>query len=310
MPQTSLWSFLTSSTNFPTELVSIPKGGTGPPAGLQDEHGTQIASAEKKKKHRVPQTPSKGTELEVQTTKSGVSSIPAKLNPGTGTDIASAVQNAEERKQDSDIFMGETIAEPGTSPSPIFETTLVLPRCPSISITTIQPEHLPPLMRLTTTLLPIKYPDVFYTNVISDPVASTFSRLALYTSKENLTFLQNSTSIPIGWIRCSLEPYPSATSPPSPTTPIYNQIYIKALCLLAPYRSMGVATALLDSILEQKEALREHNVQFVFAHVWESNEEALEWYEKRGFSRDEALVEGYYRRLRPQGAWIVRKEIG
>ena len=71
---------------------------------------------------------------------------------------------------------------------------------------------------------------------------------------------------------------------------------------------MGVAAALLENILREKDVLRQCNVQFIFAHVWESNEEALEWYEKRGFARD-VLVPGYYRRLRPGGAWLVRKEV-
>ncbi len=243
--------------------------------------------------------------------------VPVRDNRGTQTNIISAVNNAngETRKQDPDHLEGTAITKTGTPPLPLSYTTISLPHCPSITITSIRPDHLPPLTRLTTTLLPIKYPESFYTDAVSDPIASTFSRLALYipdtprSSSRTSNPIPIPIPIPIGWIRCSLEPYPEATLPPSPSRPIYNQIYIKALCLLAPYRSMGVATALLDSILRQKEVLREHNVQFVFAHVWESNEEALEWYEKRGFSREGGLIEGYYRRLRPRGAWIFRKEI-
>jgi len=43
--------------------------------------------------------------------------------------------------------------------------------------------------------------------------------------------------------------------------------------------------------------------------VWEANEEGMEWYKKRKFEildKDE----GYYRKLRPQGAFLVRKWIG
>jgi len=42
--------------------------------------------------------------------------------------------------------------------------------------------------------------------------------------------------------------------------------------------------------------------------VWENNEDALDWYSKRGFKRV-LLLERYYRRLKPGGAWIVRKEL-
>ena len=42
--------------------------------------------------------------------------------------------------------------------------------------------------------------------------------------------------------------------------------------------------------------------------MWEANIDALEWYQKRGFILGE-LVQGYYRRLKPDGARIVRRVI-
>lgn len=47
----------------------------------------------------------------------------------------------------------------------------------------------------------------------------------------------------------------------------------------------------------------------IYAHVWEENEEALEWYRKRGFSIGDVMG-GYYRRLRPSGARTVRRAVG
>lgn len=52
-----------------------------------------------------------------------------------------------------------------------------------------------------------------------------------------------------------------------------------------------------------------YNVEAVYAHVWERNEDALGWYERRGFVREDEIVEGYYRKLRPAGAWVVRKDM-
>lgn len=52
-----------------------------------------------------------------------------------------------------------------------------------------------------------------------------------------------------------------------------------------------------------------HGVRCVTAHVWEANEEGLEWYKKRGF--DIIGKEGaYYHKLKPSGAILVRKWIG
>lgn len=64
---------------------------------------------------------------------------------------------------------------------------------------------------------------------------------------------------------------------------------------------------LLQSVV--KKAVAEHGVRSVTAHVWEANEEGLEWYKKRGF---EILgkEEAYYRKLNPKGAFMVRRWIG
>ena len=183
-------------------------------------------------------------------------------------------------------------------PHPITQALANSPvvQAPRIAIAPVESSHLPALKRLTSTLLPIRYPESFFAEAVDDPLPATFSRVAIFSSK------------PVGWIRCCLDPFPEPTSPPSPATPIYNQIYIQALCLLAPYRGQGVAIALLENILSPG-TLTEHNIESIYAHVWEKNDGALSWYEKRGFRRT-MMVENYYRKLRPGGAWIVRKDIG
>lgn len=55
---------------------------------------------------------------------------------------------------------------------------------------------------------------------------------------------------------------------------------------------------------------REPRLGEAWAHVWEKSEEALEWYVKRGFVVDEQVVGGYYRRLNPAGARVVRLGMG
>ena len=48
----------------------------------------------------------------------------------------------------------------------------------------------------------------------------------------------------------------------------------------------------------------------MYAHVWEANTDALEWYGKRRFEIEKGVVEGYYRKLRPTGARVVRRRLG
>ncbi|KAI4102033.1 MAG: hypothetical protein L6R37_004645 [Teloschistes peruensis] len=98
---------------------------------------------------------------------------------------------------------------------------------------------------------------------------------------------------------------------PAPQVQETKYCYIQTLALLSPYRSKGIATMLLDSILATlcREPIY-YGTQFIYAHVWEMNEEALEWYKKRGFMVCEDLVGDYYRRLRPAGARLVWRQLG
>lgn len=153
---------------------------------------------------------------------------------------------------------------------------------PGSSIVLVDSFHIGAIKALTSVILPIRYPDKFFTAALSEEEAQDLSRVALMDQQ------------PVGWIRCRCEA--NAT----------KQLYIQALCVLALYRERGLATQLLEQIVNPYN-LKKYEATSIFAHVWESNEDALEWYQKRGFRRI-MLIEQYYRRLRPSGAWIVRKD--
>lgn len=148
---------------------------------------------------------------------------------------------------------------------------------------------------LNALTLPVPYPESFYKETMTEPHHS-ITLVALWHS--NLS--QNSSSDDpserpqlVGAIRCRILPS--------------SQLYISTIGILAPYRSHGIAMHLLQAVV--KKAVELHGVRSVTAHVWEANEEGLEWYKKRNF---ETLgkEDGYYRKLRPQGAFLVRKWIG
>jgi ribosomal protein S18 acetylase RimI-like enzyme len=161
------------------------------------------------------------------------------------------------------------------------------------TISLVERHHLHAIRRLTSTTLPMRYPDKFYTELVDNKDVGQFCRVALF---------ENS---PVGWIRCRLEPKDHTTSGPGNATTY--QLYIQALCILAPYRERGLATLLLEAVISM-ENMQKHACRSVYAHVWEQNEDALLWYEHRGFTRL-LLVDGYYKRLRPSGAWLVRKNL-
>lgn len=218
---------------------------------------------------------------------------------------------------------------------------------PQVTIEQVKTAHVPSLMRITGLLLPVRYPNSFYTATITDPLIASLSRVAIYhdnaaTSVAGMAFStaattksssHTSTDKVIGGIRCRLEPIipslSSTSSSPRNIRPITN-LYIQTLHLLSPYRGRGVAASLLNSLLYEdtqsstktprwkggekplpkvSAMVRHYNIRTVTAHVHETNDEALSWYISRGFAVQDGVVEGYYRRLTPGGAKIVRLEL-
>lgn len=226
------------------------------------------------------------------------------------------------------------VAAQTTGPIPITlpPTIAVLPSPPSIpsgaTIVPLEEHHIPALRRINALLLPVAYPDSFYSKVLDPLVSGLFSRAILWQDTPS--------DIPklIGGLVCRLEPnffldangQPLANPPPplgsnlkpSPSLSLntpYHAIYIQSLALLSPYRSLGLAAAALDHIIASATLLPAAgttiDARTIYAHVWTENEEGLKWYQARGFERDSSgPVKGYYFKLRPDTAWIVSRHIG
>ena len=192
--------------------------------------------------------------------------------------------------------------DPYTAQQPPPNATKPLPS--NFTIEPVTARTLQAYRRLITLLLPIRYPDKFYHESLEDATPDSIA----------LCVLWHEPSIPepklIAGIQCRRVETPISSSPTTPTSAtIQETLYIQTLATLAPYRSLGVATALLDAVITT--AIRKYDhVTSVHAHVWEANTDALEWYEKRGFEVEKGVVEGYYRKLRPTGARIVRRRLG
>ncbi|KAL8817115.1 MAG: hypothetical protein Q9223_003990 [Gallowayella weberi] len=230
---------------------------------------------------------------------------------------------------------------PGAVKTPHFST--------NVSIEPITPATVSPFRRVIGLLLPIRYPDKFFAESIANPTSSSLARAAIWherarpakrkreelpSAKEldpkilgylpeasnasgNSREVEEASGIVVGGIQCRMEqlPYhPSlSTSSKIPEASIgsKNYCYIQTLALLSPYRSKGIATALLEAIITT--LCLEHcyaGTISVYAHVWEENEEGLEWYSRRGFHVSGEVLKGYYRRLKPDGARIVWRDLG
>ncbi|KAL4997051.1 hypothetical protein BDV10DRAFT_195425 [Aspergillus recurvatus] len=196
-----------------------------------------------------------------------------------------------------------------------------------VTIEPVSTAHIPSLSRITSLLLPIRYPNSFYTATVTDPVIASVSRVAIYHDHPVAfapasAIAQSPTAGAdkvIGGIRCRLERLSQAISEEDGQEP--TNLYIQTLHLLSPYRGCGIAASLLNSLLfastrnskisspsdyELSDLVKHYNIRSVTAHVHEANEDGLKWYISRGFQVEDEIVENYYRRLKPSGARIVK----
>ncbi len=216
------------------------------------------------------------------------------------------------------------------------EAPATLPTLPSLppeaSVVAVTEAHIPSLRRINSLLLPVEYNAVFYKNILEPLSSGLFSRAVLWADPAR----PSARPKVIGGMVCRFEtnpfvdeqgrpravdeirkqPYPSWNSP-------YHAIYIQSLGILSPYRSLGLAGTTLQQVEASAQALRDEgprydakptqpmiNVHIIYAHVWTGNEDGLKWYEGRGFVKDPEPVEGYYGKLKPDSAWIVKKQVG
>lgn len=168
------------------------------------------------------------------------------------------------------------------------------PRLPeNVEFAPLSDEILPGFKRLNALLFPISYPNTFYSESMQEPFHSiTLMALWRPAAFDSTNMKAYQTPQVVGAIRCRL--LSSAI------------LYISTIGLLAPYRSLGIASHLLQRVVLK--AVEQHHVKSVTAHVWEANDEGLEWYTKQGFEVI-AKEDGYYRKLRPSGAVLVQKWI-
>lgn len=107
-----------------------------------------------------------------------------------------------------------------------------------------------------------------------------------------------------------------------------KEIYIQSLALLSPFRGKGLVSFALEEIISlatshsnETENENKGNIKGLYAHVWTQNQDALEWYSKQGFVKATAekdaasgvgfggVITGYYRKLKPDTAFLLRREL-
>lgn len=180
---------------------------------------------------------------------------------------------------------------------------------PRAQIVPIQPGHVMSIKRINGLLLCISYPPWFYQQLSPPTSYSSYSRAILWSDK------LDSPPTVIGSLITRRDPVTEfkRDGKKEGVMPDDTALYIAALTLLSPYRSKGLAQAALESVIRQivsTPATQEAGgIKSLYAHVWTENQEGLEWYEKMGFHKEGKPVEGYYQKLQPSTAWVLRRNI-
>ncbi|KAG9241876.1 hypothetical protein BJ878DRAFT_204102 [Calycina marina] len=206
----------------------------------------------------------------------------AKLIP---TSIS--VDNDDQIRDNEDGVIIEPSHYPAPTPSP------------HAQIWPIEQENILPLRRINSLLLEIAYPDSFYKNILTS--SHSFSRVIIWN--------QTSSTV-IGGIVCRIDPaFSSGADGKSIAVEGNHDIYLQSLALLSPYRGKGLAAAALQDVVTYAARQDKINIRQLYAHVWTKNEDGLKWYASRGFMRDEHIIPGYYSRLNPDTAYLLRRPL-
>ncbi|KAL8413476.1 hypothetical protein RB594_004926 [Gaeumannomyces avenae] len=189
---------------------------------------------------------------------------------------------------------------------------------PQATVAPVAEAHITPLRRINSLLLCVNYPDSFYARVLDPAGSGLFSRVILWSDEGEPPKV-------IGSLIARLEPSPFTAGEDNGTNNTQQQqrryaLYIQSLTLLSPFRSLGLAASALDAVVAHAEAVNSPGgaaaaagwrISDLFAHVWTDNEDGLRWYAARGFARAAGEpVKGYYLKLRPDTAWVVRRPLG
>ena len=84
-------------------------------------------------------------------------------------------------------------------------------------------------------------------------------------------------------------------------------VYIMTISVLKPYRRYGIGSQLLDKAIQD---CKKGEIKKIYLHVLQSNESAIEFYSKWGFTLKDTLVD-YYKDLDPEhrNCYIFEKDL-
>jgi len=150
-----------------------------------------------------------------------------------------------------------------------------------IKFGTVTDKNVDQLRKLNLAIFPVRYNDKFYSDLAAAPTQA-YTHLAYFND------------ILVGAICCRIEPQEH---------PAFK-LYIMTIGVLAPYRRLGIGTQLLQQVLHA--CALEPNLQELYLHVQTSNQDAIDFYKRFGFTTGE-VVKDYYKRIEPPDAILLHR---
>jgi len=150
-----------------------------------------------------------------------------------------------------------------------------------IKIGTVTAKNVEQLRKLNLAVFPVRYNDKFYTDIAA-------------ASVQDYTHLAYFSDILVGAIAGRAETQEGGAF----------KVYIMTIGVLAPYRRLGIGKMLLLNVLDA--CSRQPDCEKIYLHVQVGNQEAIDFYERFGFSVGD-LVKDYYKRIDPPDAVVLSK---
>lgn len=177
-----------------------------------------------------------------------------------------------------------------------------------LSFVEVGAENLHELRAINAALFPMTYPASYYRSVLE---TGSIARLVYWrgtlaaTLSCRLQSPQGAAGVSSLLPRASEPHCAAAKSANGGCTPL--ECYIMTLGVLAPYRRLGIGSAMLAHICAHYAAADPRPAALVL-HVHTANNAALRFYHAHGFSIAMTLPE-YYFRLSPQSAYLLSAPI-
>lgn len=157
------------------------------------------------------------------------------------------------------------------------------------------PSDIEEVKKLCAEWFPIEYPDTWYQEITSNP---KFYSLAA-------TFKSRIVGLVIAEVKLLSSINKEDADILSPQFPQTTQVaYILSLGVVVDFRKHGIASLLLDSLVQSLTTKEHCNCKAVYLHVLASNQVAIRFYEKRRFKAHSFLPYYYSIQGKPRDAYL------